>query len=251
MRKLLPILAFTSAMTLTARAQSTQEAMSIQNAIDELSSVAPMGNPNGYNRTASFVSYHGDKDSTRGSRLLFDPWPKGFVLGTYDTLLNNDHLFLNFDKISHVLYLTADGKTIIKVETSQAKEIGFTDGSKQTTLVRLEGIDPDLFFQPLSDSTGQNHYALYRLLTTRFIRANYQTNGLTSTGNNYDEYIDDYEYYLVMPGGKSYTPVNLRKKAIRDALATAGPKVEDWFRRHNKEEVNEAFLVGLVNQLNN
>ena len=246
MRKLLPILALASALSLTARAQSTQEAISMQNAIEELSQMGPAAN-----RTASFVSYHGDKDSTRGSRLLFDTWREGFVLGTYDTLLNNDHLFLNFDKISHVLYLTLDGKTFIKIETSQAKEIGFTYENKQTTLVRLDGIDPDGFFQPLSDSTGQNHYALYRLLTTRFIRANYQTNGLTSTGNNYDEYIDEYEYYLVMPGGKDYAPVKLKKKAIRDVLAGAGPKVEDWFHRHDKEEINEAFLVGLVNHLNN
>ena len=174
-----------------------------------------------------------------------------FRSGSYDTLLNDDHLFLNFDKISHVLYLTVDGKTFVKVETSQAKEIDFTGKDKQTKLVRLEGIDPDVFFQPLSDSTDQNHYALYRLMTTRFIRANYRTNGLTSTGNNYDEYLDEYEYYLVMPGGRNYTPIKLKKKALRDALATAGPKVDNWFGRHNKEEVNEAFLVGLVNQLNN
>jgi hypothetical protein len=251
MRKMVLLFGLATASFLTAKAQSSQEAISMDNAIQELSRLTPAGAPSGYNKTASFPSFHGNKDSTRGSRLLFDNWPKGYVLGTYDTVLKNDRLFLNFDKISRVLYFTFDGKTIIKVETSQAREIHFTGANKPTTLVRVDGIDPKLFFQPLSDSTDVNHYVLYRLIKTQFRRANYHTDGLVSTGNNYDEYVDDYEYYIVMPGGKLYTPVNLKKKAIRDALASAGPNLDAWFSQHKKAEINEAFLKGLVDKLNN
>jgi hypothetical protein len=251
MRKMVLLFGLATAAFLPAKAQSSQEAISIDNAIQEISKLTPAGDPASYNKTASFPSFHGDKDSTRGSRLLFYNWPKGYVIGVYDTLLKNDRLFLNYDKISHVLYFTFDGKTIIKVETSQAREIHFTDGNKQTTLIRVDGIDPKFFFEPLSDSTDVNHYALYRQLRTRFHRANYQTDGLISTGNNYDEYVDEYEYFIVMPGGKLYTPVNLKKKAIRDALASAGPNLDAWFSQHKKDEINEAFLKGLVDRLNN
>ncbi|HLZ86709.1 MAG TPA: hypothetical protein VKQ52_05705, partial [Puia sp.] len=203
---------------------------------------------NGYNRTASFVSYHGPKDSTRGSRLLFNNWPRGYVLGAYDTLLKNYNLFLNFDKITRALYFTLDGKTIVKVQTDQARELHFTDSNTQLVLVRVDGIDPRLFFQRLSDSSGNDHYILYRLTKTQYRRANYQTDGLVSTGNNYDEYVDSYDYYLVMPGGKLYTPVKLKKKDIRAAL---GSKADAWLDAHRNSPPDESFLIGLVNHLNN
>lgn len=248
MTKLLPILLLALAMSPAVHAQSTQAAMSIDNAIQELSRMAnPADASSRLRGSTTFVSYHGDKEATEGSRLLFDDWPKGFVIGIYDTLLNNPNLFLNFDKITRDLYFTLDGKTIIKVETSQAREIHFINGNAQVVLTRVDGIDPHHFFQRMSDSAGAPNYILYRLTTTQFRRANFTTNGLTSTGNNFDEYIDDYDYFIVMPGGKLYTSVKLKKNSIRTAL---GDKADAWFKTHQNEKTDEAFLVGLVNHLN-
>ncbi|GGA97266.1 hypothetical protein [Puia dinghuensis] len=248
MRKLIPLLVSVLACSLVARPQSSQEAISMSNAIQEASRLTNPADAASYNRTGSFVSWHGgDKDSTRGSRLLFYNWPKGYVIGIYDTVLRDDRLFLNYDKISHVLYFTVDGKTIIKVQTTQARELHFVDSGKQTVLVRIDGIDPKIFFERLSDSSGNYHYTLYREIKTQYRRANYETNGLTSTGNNYDEYVDTYEYYIVMPGDRLYTHVRLKKKDIRQAL---GPKADAWLAVHSSDPINEAFLIGLVNQLN-
>jgi len=250
MRQLLPILLLGIAFSPAAHAQSTQEAMSIDNAIQELSKLANAADPASHLRGAtSFVSYHGNgKETTKGSRLLFDAWPKGFVIGVYDTVMNNPDLFLNYDKMTHDLYFTFDGKTIIKAETSQAREIHFTTGEgAPITLTRVDGIDPRQFFQRMSDSAGVHNYILYRLVSTQYRRANFQTNGLTSTGNNFDEYIDDYDYFIVMPGGKLYADVKLKKNSIRAAL---GDKADPWFRTHTNEKTDEAFLIGLVNNLN-
>src|SRR5260370_15575341 len=164
MRKLIPILVLMLATSVTARSQSTQAAMSIDNAIQELSKLAGPTSASGYNKVPSFVSYHGDKEPPKGSRLLFDSWPKGFVLGTYDTVLKDPNLFLNYDKITHVLYFTYDGRNIVKVGTTQARELHFLAGDAQIVLTRVNGINPDAFFQRLSDSGDANHYILYRLL---------------------------------------------------------------------------------------
>lgn len=226
------------------QAQSSPAAMSINNAIQDLSRQTGSSLQNG----ESFVSYHGDREPPKGSRLLFDSWPKGFVLGIYDTVLNNANLFLNYDKITHNLYLTFDGKTIVKVESSQARELHFkTDSGQHIVLTRVDGIDPYNFFQRLSDSAGASYYVLYRVVTTQFHRANLVTDGLVTSGNNYDEYVDNYEYYLVMPGAKEYTPINLKKKSI---IAALGPKAEPAFFRHHKSGIDEAFLIDLVNRLN-
>jgi len=250
MKELILTLLTLHAISLHLHAQTMVAGASLQNAIDEISRLAPPGGVS-TSKNATFVNYRVNPEDTKGSSLLFASWPKGYVLSAADTVLNNERLFLNFDKMTHVLYFTFDGKTIVKAETSQAREIHFIDSGNHLTLVRAGGLDPQKFYQRLSDSAGNNHYGLYKEITTTFHPADYKSNGITSTGNNYDEFIDSYEYYLILPGGKGYTSLKLKKKAIREALASAAPKVDDYLSRHGKDEINEAFLVGLVNQLNN
>jgi hypothetical protein len=230
-------------------AQSSPAAISMDNAIKQLASMSNPGVPGSrLNSGESFVNYHGEQEPPKGSRLLFEDWPKGFVLGIYDTVLKNPNLFLNYDKINHNLYFTFDGKTIIKVETDQARELHFEDSGMHTVLTRVDGIDPHAFFQRLSDSAGVSHYVLYRLLKTQFRRANYVTDGLVSHGNNYDEYVDSYEYYLVMPGAREYAPLSLKKKTIRAAI---GHKADEWFAANRRDKLEESDLTDLVNRLNN
>jgi hypothetical protein len=231
------------AFVVDAKAQSSQAAMSIDNAIQTLSSAGGSRINNG----ESFVNYHGDREPPKGSRLLFDPWTRGFVIGVYDTVLKDPNLLLNYDKITHNLYLTLDGKTIVKVETEQARELHFVEGGAQIVLTRVDGIDPHVFFQRLSDSAGESHYVLYRLLKTQYRRADFHTDGLVSYGNNYDEYVDSYEYYIVMPGANEYAPLSLTKRSLRAVL---GRRADAWFAAHRKDKLDEAALTALVNRLN-
>jgi hypothetical protein len=114
-------------------------------------------------------------------------------------------------------------------------------------LTRVDGIDPNDFFQRLSDSAGESHYVLYRLLKTQFRRANYYNDGLVTYGNNYDEYIDSYEYYIVMPGARQYAPISPTKRSVREVL---GHHADAWFADHRGDRLDEAGLTALVNRLN-
>ncbi|HEY4335402.1 MAG TPA: hypothetical protein VGM89_05880, partial [Puia sp.] len=166
-------------------------------------------------------------------------WPKGYVLGSYDTALQNPNLFLNYDKINHNLYFTADGRTITRVATDQARELHFEGRRGHVILVRVDGIDPRVFFQQLTDSAGDSHYVLYRRLRTQFHRSIYDFDD--------GEYIDSYKYYLVMPGGREYAPIKLKRRSIRDALGSMG---DAWLATHGKNQLDEDGLTDLVNRLN-
>jgi hypothetical protein len=122
---------------------------------------------------------------------------------------------------------------------------------KPMTFVRLEAIQPNVFFQQLVDpGTTGSGYGLYKLTKTHFKKADYHTDGMIESGNNYDEYVDESEYYLVMPGGKDVKKVELKKKSIREALAEVRQKTDDFFGFHRGDDINENFLIGLVSSLN-
>jgi hypothetical protein len=181
-------------------------------------------------------------------RLLFQIWPRGYALGIYDTVLKDTSLFLNYDKVSRTLYFTADGKAISKVRTAQIRELHFqSPASGQTVLTRVDGIDPREFFQQLSDSAGGLYYILYRRLETHFRRGSYYSNIAMPFTDGYGEYIDTYKYYLVMPGGREYTPVRLKRRSVLDIF---GPAADAWLATRGKGEPDEAGLIQLVNQLN-
>src|ERR1700761_8465320 len=53
-----------------------------------------------------------------------------------------------------------------------------------------------------------------RAVNTKFLKADFQTNGITSSGNNYDSYVDDATYYAVKSGGQPQK-FTLKRKAIK------------------------------------
>ena len=77
------------------------------------------------------------------------------------------------------------------------KEIGtftLTDGKQEYTFEPVDIINPLQFFAVLAKN---DKYALYKLIKTKFIKADYHTNGLSESGNTYDEYKDEADYYIV------------------------------------------------------
>jgi len=57
-------------------------------------------------------------------------------------------------------------------------------------------------------------YALYKTINTKFVKANYVSDGLTERGNNYDEYVDE-EVYFVVRNDNTLRTVQLKKKIIK------------------------------------
>lgn len=242
------LLLILAASSFTASAQSDANSTTVNNAIQELSS-----NVAGNSTTTavgSFVSFHAPKENTKGRRFLLADWAKGSVTTAQDLVLQNDNLAINYDKLSHDLYYSLDHKTVIEAERSHIKSFHLiANDGKSMDFCRLDLIRSEVFFQQFTpfDNT---HYGLYSLTTTTFKKADYRTDGMVETGNNYDEYIDNVQYYVVSPGGKEYQPVELKKKSVRASLPNAKAKVEEYLSQHKNDDINETFLKDLIEYVN-
>jgi hypothetical protein len=247
MRKpaLLLILAASSCFTVTA--QSDANSTSVGNAILELSS-NQAGNGS-TNAVGSFVNFHMGKEDTKGRRMLLTTWGKGFVVGMNDSLIKDPKLVFNYDKMSHDLYYSLDKQTVFEAERSHIKAFYLMTPDGEAEYARVDAIKPEVFFRVFAPFDA-SHYGFYSLTTTEFHKANFHSDGLVETGNNYDEYVDNLQYYIVAPGGKTFQPIELKKKSIRSAFPASKAKVEEFFSQHKDDDITEALVQELIAHVN-
>jgi len=231
----------------TVAAQSDANSTQVGNAIQQLA-VTQAGNGNTA-AVGSFVNFHAPKDNTKGRRMLLADWAKGSVTTSKDSVIQNDQTVFNYDKITHDLYYSMDRQTVIEAERSHIKGFTFATMDGDVQYARLDLVKPEAFFQVFTpfDNT---HYGFYSLIKTEFKKADYRTDGMVETGNNYDEYVDNVQYYIVAPGGKAYQPVELKKKSLRTALPEAKTKVEEYLSQHKNDDINETFVKNLIGYVN-
>jgi hypothetical protein len=186
-------------------------------------------------------------NSTKGSPYLFSKWTPGYAITTTDSLIQNNILSFNYDKTTGDLLLTGNKKTVLAVDTKNVKEFVFFDESTGSNRVfeMVKAISPDRFEERLA--TGKN-YTLYKRIATRFVKANFVTNGITSSGNNYDEYIDEPSYYIINNAGVMQK-VDLKKKSLIKALITHEDKAKKFFSESDAD-IDENFVVDLVRYVN-
>ncbi len=198
--------------------------------------------------TAGLVPTFTAKEETVGSRYLFTKWVNGSVVNLHDSVFAKPSLLFNYDKVSKKLLLTENKSTAIEIFLDQIKSFSLKDDNKEYNFERVAIINNNDFFQPLVKN--ESKYSLYRLLQTKFIKANYSTNGISESGNKFDEYKDEVTYYIVLPGAREFKKAELKKKSIKQALSADAAKINDYFSAHEQDAVNEDFLVSLIKSLN-
>ena len=187
------------------------------------------------------------KEETVGSRYLFFFLLNGSVTNLRDSVINMPNVVYNYDKINQSLLMFQDRKVVIEIYRDQIKSFALKYGGKEYEFVRIPMISSEDFFQPVIKN---KKYSLYKTVRTRFVKADYSTNGISESGNNYDEYKDMPDFYVVFNSGKDFAKLELRKKSIKQALPKDAAKIEAYFYTNNPEAVDEAFLSGLINNLN-
>lgn len=188
------------------------------------------------------------KEDTKGSQFLFDTWVKGSMADAKGNAVNADGYSFNYDKLGGALLLSQDKQTAIAVDKDRARSFILYD--KADRALRFEyvpAIDAKLYCEVLS--TGAK-YKIYKLTKTKFIKADYKNDGISSTGNKYDEYQDEYTYYMADAKGGNPQKIALKAKAIKQAFAADADKVKAYFDAHKDDEVNDVFLAGLGDALN-
>ncbi len=180
---------------------------------------------------------------TKGSRYLFSHWVSGFVVSPQDSVYKNPAYTFNYDKVDGILLLSQDKQQAIAVDKSRIKR--FTLNSTPDSAITFESvpaIDKTNYVELVADG---KKYKVYKSLTTIFTKANYHSDGMSSTGNNYDEYADKYAYYVLNTQTSQVQPLALKKKAIKSVFASEGKKVDDFFSA-NDGDINDDFLKNLV-----
>lgn len=188
------------------------------------------------------------KEDTRGSRYLFDNWVKGYVVDSKGNTIKNDNYRFNYDKINGALLLTQDQRAVVDVNKEQVKNFTVYDKLDQPmTFEYVSAIDMTHYSQVLS--TGSK-YKIYKFVKTTFIKSNYVSDGMASTGNRYDEYVDEPNYYIINVKTSEVKKISLKSKAIKQAFIADVDKVKMFYNDHKDDDIDEKFLSGLGDYLN-
>jgi len=185
-------------------------------------------------------------ENTKGKRYLFDNWVKGKVINAQGALVVNDSFSYNLDKVQNDL-IVKNGSQVIIVDKKELGTFTLSDGNQEYTFERNELINPAQFFVVLAKN---EKYALYKLIKTKFIKADYHTNGLSESGNTYDEYKDEADYYIVSIVEKKFQQFSLKKKSIKTAFESISNNSKEYFEQHKNDAIDEEFLKKLVVYLN-
>lgn len=198
--------------------------------------------------TGSYLTTFSYKDATVGSRYLFNKWVSGKVFITDTNSINTEGFVFNYDKISKKLLATKDGQKIIEVNGSAIQSFSLATVEEVLDFEKVPLLSDREFFVRLVKDSAK--YSLYKSIKTKFQKADYRTNGIIESGNNYDSFTDHYEYFIVFPMGKEYKKVELKRKSIKIALSDEGKKIKQFFSKDEEGIINENFLIRLIDFLN-
>jgi hypothetical protein len=143
--------------------------------------------------------------------------------------------------------MTQDMKTYIAVDKSQVKSFALKTNDGGYVFVRTPFINNDRYFELIGKG---DKYEVFKSVRTKMVKANGVSTGLTSVGNDYDEFVDEFVYYFVDLKNQTAKQFELKKKSIKDATAAEKAKTDRYFADHKMDDIDDHFLTGLVDNLN-
>lgn len=197
--------------------------------------------------SGSFTYFGSGQQELHGSKYFFGQGMHGYAINKSDSIRQGNAYLFNYDKVNGELLLTRDNKSMLQIDKGLLKEFVLFDGSgNRYDFVARPDIDANHYVEVVS--TGAK-YILYKSIKTRFEKDNYTTNGITTSGHNYDEYIDTYTYYLVKTGGQP-VELSLKRKSLKTAFPEYINKVNKFMSDHSDSEINDDYLKQLVDEVN-
>jgi hypothetical protein len=199
----------------------------------------------GGNVTNTVVSSF-NNSAVKGKRYVFDTWMPGSVVAVDGTVYTSKYGF-NLDKINQDLYaVDSNYKNVLLLDKSRIRRLNAGQISF-VNLASLKGSTPGYFYQVLVEDSTK--YTLYKLTTTKFVKANPNDIMNARTGNLTNEYVDEVKYFISANNGE-LKKINLNENNIRKVLKEKNDKVNDFFSRHPSQEMDEVFLIDLTKFLN-
>jgi hypothetical protein len=171
-----------------------------------------------------------------GDPYLFDGWVRGKV-ESRNPFFANDSLWFNYNLVSQKLVATVDQVKAYLADSREFQSVTFYLSNTTLTVEHVSAInDKDMFFDIVK---SDHQYSLYKHVLDAI------------RGKRYAEW---FTYYLLFPApdGSVVKWNVLDKRLILRAFALSPDKkkVVDYFDQRKDDTINESFLRGLVEYLN-
>ena len=199
-------------------------------------------------KVAGAITFN-DQENTKGTRFLFNNWVKGdSVITKSDVAINVSSYLFNYDKLTGSLLASEDEKDVLAVSAAGIQSFKLAYANRQYNFEHVNAIDSTKFYLALVKN--KEKYSLYKDLVVNFIPSNYRNDGLIATGTLDNEYRDASRYYILMPDA-TFRLIVFKPKAIKDILIKEREKAEKYLSAHKNDDINESFLIHLINEVNN
>ena len=179
--------------------------------------------------------------TTVGTRF-FGPWAKGKVV-FLDRVADDPKYFFNYDKVKNAVLYAVDTTKAFELVPDSIISFSLYGSNGAVVFDRFPSIQGAPFFQEL---VKDNSYSLYKGVVTTYIKADFKTNGIVESGNNYDEYSDKFLYFILFPN-RELKQVQLKKKSIKEVFSGV-PAADDYLSHHNGS-IDENYLIEMVKAL--
>lgn len=174
-----------------------------------------------------------------GSRYLLDTFVPGYFTYTADKKYFNKRCLFNYEKISGFVLLTLDRQNVREVDRDQIKAFTLYDKTdRRYDFEQVPEIDKTHYLQVLASGSK---YKIYKLIKTNFVASGVAHTAAGDKGQDYDQYLDEAEYYVLDVQTKQVQKVALKKKALKQAFQKEADKVNK-FMSENNDSVNDTFL---------
>jgi hypothetical protein len=187
------------------------------------------------------------KEDTKGNRYLYEKWVNGSVLGVDGVVYNSSKYLFNYDKIGQKLLMLLDSSKMLELNSGDIAGFTLRDDTSQYHFERLKNSTDLNFYQPISKN--EKGYSFYKLTKTKFMKADYQSNGIVESGRKYDEYVDE-EQFFILSAKQELTRLDFKKKSLEKVFESDASKLQVFFDQHKGEKINEEFVTSLVQFLN-
>ena len=188
------------------------------------------------------------KEETKGSRYFFSNWVHGYVIDSKDSVIQNPLFLFNYDKMGGGLLLTRDSHSAIEVNKEQVKSFTlYNTQGEAFTFARVPEIDPTHYVQVIASG---NKYKIYKTIKTKLEKANFTSDGVMSSGNNYDEYVNEEEYYVLNLQTNQTQKLFPKKKALKAYFANEGDKLNKFFADNSPDTIDDSYLSNLGTYMN-
>jgi hypothetical protein len=187
------------------------------------------------------------KGNVHGNRYLLDNFAHGFLINASGELIHTPGTIYDYDKMGGYVLSTSDMNKVAELSFDQIASFTLFSGrDEKYVFEKAPSIDPAHYVQVLSSG---KKYKIYKIIKTTLTKADYVNSGMVQHGNDYDEYVDDTDYYVWDVQGNKAQKIALKKKAIKEGFAAEADKVNKYLS-DTKGSIDDAYLSKMGDYMN-